>query len=63
MGIGLFLPSLQLIAGATEPLRQGEALPSVVANLRDCTVSCFLLGAVFAWAIHSRDRGRSTLTT
>lgn len=53
MGSGLVLLSLQLIAGATEPLRQSEVLPSVIACLGDDTVSCFLRGAVFAWAIHT----------
>ncbi len=53
VGIGLVLVSLQLIALATEPLRESEALPSVVAYLSEDRVTCFLLGAVFALAVHS----------
>ena len=53
VGIGLVLVSLQLIAVATDPLRQSEALPAIVAYLSEDWVTCFLLGAIFAFAVHS----------
>ena len=53
VGIGLVLVSLQLIALATEPLRQSEALPAVVTYLSGDRIACFLLGAVCAFALHS----------
>ena len=53
VGIGLVLVSLQLIALATDPLRQSEVLPAVVTYLGGDRVACFLLGAVCAFALHS----------
>ena len=53
VGIGLVLVSLQLIALATEPLRQSEVLPAVVTYLGGDRIACFLLGAVCAFALHS----------
>ncbi len=53
VGIGLVLVSLQLISAATEPLQQSEALPTIAAYLSQDNVSCFIIGAVFAFAVHS----------
>jgi phosphate:Na+ symporter len=53
MGVALVLVSLNLIGEATAPLRQSAALPSVVEYLSGDLVTSFLLGAVFAWAVHS----------
>ena len=53
VGIGLVLVSLQLIALATEPLRQSEVLPAVIRYLSADRVACFLLGAICAFAFHS----------
>jgi len=53
MGIGLVLVSLKLIGEATAPLRHSEALPAVVAYLSGDMITSFLLGALFAWLVHS----------
>jgi phosphate:Na+ symporter len=53
MGIALVLVSLKLIGEATEPLREAKALPAVVSYLSGDLITCFLLGAGFAWLVHS----------
>ncbi|MEW9808002.1 Na/Pi cotransporter family protein [Mesorhizobium marinum] len=53
LGIGFVLMSLQLIATATGPLRDGGMLPTVARYLAEDYVSAFLLGAAFTWLIHS----------
>ena len=53
MGVALVLVSLKLIGEATEPLRHAKALPAVVEYLSSDMVTCFLLGALFAWLVHS----------
>jgi phosphate:Na+ symporter len=53
MGVGLVLVSLQMIGEATAPLRDSQALPAVVGYLSSDLITCFLLGALFAWAVHS----------
>lgn len=53
MGIALILVSLRMMAEATAPLRESEALPSIVGFLGDEYIAAFLLGAVFTWLIHS----------
>lgn len=53
IGIALILVSLQMIAEATAPLRQGDLLPQVVAYLRGDFVTAFLIGAGFTWLVHS----------
>ncbi|HEV7277166.1 MAG TPA: Na/Pi cotransporter family protein [Devosiaceae bacterium] len=53
MGIALILVSLQMIAEATAPLRDGDLLPQVVAYLRGDFVTAFLIGAGFTWLVHS----------
>lgn len=53
MGVGLILVALDMIAGATAPLRESEFLPVVVGYLSEDFVTAFLIGAAFTWAIHS----------
>jgi phosphate:Na+ symporter len=53
LGVGFVLLSLELIGAATGPLREGAMLPMVSAYLEDDYLTGFLLGAAFAWLIHS----------
>ncbi len=53
LGIGFVLMSLQLIATATGPLRDGGMLPTIARYLAEDYLTAFLLGAVFTWLIHS----------
>jgi phosphate:Na+ symporter len=53
VGIALILVSLGMIGESTVPLRQSAALPAVVGYLRDDYITSFLLGALFAWLVHS----------
>lgn len=53
IGIALILVSLQMIGDATEPLREGDLLPQIVAYLRGDFVTAFLIGAAFTWLVHS----------
>ncbi len=53
IGIALVLVSLQMIAAATLPLRESEALPAIVSYLKDEYFLSFLLGALFTWLLHS----------
>ena len=53
IGIALILISLQMIAAATLPLRESEALPAIVDYLKDEYLLSFLLGALFTWLLHS----------
>lgn len=53
LGVGLILLSLRLIGDATGPLRDSTVLPAVSTYLAEDYLTAFLLGAVFAWLIHS----------
>lgn len=53
VGIALILVSLKMIGESTAPLRQSEALPAVVGYLSGDYFTSFLLGALFAWLVHS----------
>ena len=53
VGIALILVSLKMVAESTVPLRQSEALPAIVSYLREDYFTSFLLGALFAWFVHS----------
>ncbi len=53
LGIALVLLSLRLIGEATLPLRESAALPVIVGFLEGDPVTAFLLGALFAFALHS----------
>ncbi len=53
LGLGLLLLSLQLIVGASEPLRQSETLGYVIAPLANDPILAVLLAAVLTWIAHS----------
>lgn len=53
VGIALILVSLKMIGESTVPLRESEALPTIVGYLRADFLTSFLLGALFAWLVHS----------
>ena len=53
IGLGLLLLSLGMIVGASEPLRDSEALRSVVVPLSSDPILALLLAAVLAWLAHS----------
>jgi phosphate:Na+ symporter len=53
IGVGLILISLQMIGEATQPLREADLLPGIVAYLRGDFVTAFLIGAAFTWLVHS----------
>ncbi len=53
VGIALVLVSLGMIAEATSPLRTSRMLPDIVQYLSQDVLTAFLIGALFAWLIHS----------
>ncbi len=53
IGLGLLLLALQLIVGASEPLRDSAVLPYIVAPLSHDPLLAVLLAAVFTWLAHS----------
>ncbi|HUS53996.1 MAG TPA: Na/Pi cotransporter family protein [Thermohalobaculum sp.] len=53
VGIALILVALKMVGEATVPLRESEALPVIVSYLRADYFTSFLLGALFAWLVHS----------
>ncbi len=53
LGIAFVLLSLQMIAQATEPLRDSAALPVAMEYLGRDPLTAFLLAALLAWAVHS----------
>ncbi len=53
LGVALILLSLRLIGEATLPLRESAALPVIVGFLEGEPVTSFLIGALFAFALHS----------
>ncbi len=53
LGIALVLLSLRLIGEATAPLRASAALPVIMGFLEDQAVTTFMIGALFAFALHS----------
>jgi phosphate:Na+ symporter len=53
IGIGLLLLSLQMIGGASEPLRDSPALPAVVDYFSGDPLTAFLLAALVTWMFHS----------
>jgi len=52
-GLGLIFVSLGMIRAATEPLRESEGLIAAMGYLGGDPLTAFLIGAVFAWAVHS----------
>ena len=53
IGVGLIFVSLDMIRAATGPLIDSPATASVMGYLANDLVTSFLIGAVFAWGIHS----------
>jgi len=53
LGIGFILLSLNMVGGATQPLREAGMLQPVSAYLAEDYMTAFLAGAVFTWLIHS----------
>ena len=53
IGLGLMLLSLGLIVGASEPLRDSEALQGIVTPLANDPLLAVLLAALLTWVAHS----------
>lgn len=53
IGLALIFVSLTMIRDATEPLRDSTGLVAAMGYLGGDPVTAFVLGAVFAWAVHS----------
>ena len=53
LGIGFVLLSLQMLGQSTEPLRDSEALPAVVAYLSSDPITAFIVAGLLAWGLHS----------
>ena len=53
LGIGFILLSLSMIGQATEPLRDGVALPAVIRHLQGDPLTAFVVVAALTWAMHS----------
>ncbi len=53
IGIALIFVSLSMIRDATEPLRESAGLMTAMRYLGGDAITSFLIGAAFAWAVHS----------
>ncbi|MDW4547988.1 Na/Pi cotransporter family protein [Defluviimonas sp. D31] len=53
IGLALIFVSLTMIRDATEPLRDSTGLASAMRYLGGDPVTAFVIGALFAWAVHS----------
>ncbi len=53
IGLALIFVSLSMIRAATEPLRDSAGLVAAMGYLGGDLVTAFVIGAVFAWAVHS----------
>ncbi len=53
IGLALIFVSLSMIRNATEPLRDSAGLVSAMQYLGGDPVTAFVIGALFAWAVHS----------
>lgn len=53
IGLALILVSLEMIRGATGPLVSNPGTQAVMAYLGRDLVTAFVLGATFAWVVHS----------
>ncbi|WP_347310303.1 Na/Pi cotransporter family protein [Defluviimonas sp. SAOS-178_SWC] len=53
IGLALIFVSLAMIRTATEPLRDSAGLVSAMGYLGGDPVTAFVIGALFAWAVHS----------
>ena len=63
IGLALVLISLQMIRAATEPLRDSAFIDILVTYLSGDLFTAFLLGAIFAWAMHSGVAAVLTIVT
>ncbi|MDI3336058.1 Na/Pi cotransporter family protein [Defluviimonas aestuarii] len=53
IGLALVFVSLSMIRDATEPLRDSKGLVTAMTYLGGDPVTAFVIGALFAWAVHS----------
>ncbi|EFL88485.1 Na/Pi cotransporter family protein [Ahrensia sp. R2A130] len=53
IGVALIFVSLDMIRAATGPLMDSEAAASVMAYLGRDIITSFVIGALFAWGVHS----------
>ena len=53
VGIGLLVLSLQMVGQSSEPLRQSQLLPVIVAYFSSDPVTAYLLAALMTWLFHS----------
>ena len=53
IGIALVFVSLDMIGVATTPLRESQGVLAVMRYLSTDPISAFLIGAAFAWLVHS----------
>ncbi|MFK7871404.1 MAG: Na/Pi cotransporter family protein [Roseobacter sp.] len=53
IGLALIFVSLDMIRGATEPMIANPATQAVMAYLGQDLLTAFIIGAVFAWGVHS----------
>jgi phosphate:Na+ symporter len=53
IGLGLIFASLDMLRAATEPLLDSAAAGAAMQYLARDTLTAFLIGAVFAWLVHS----------
>ncbi len=63
VGVGLLVLSLQLMAQASEPLRDSTVVPIIVGYLSRDPTTAFLLAAVVTWLFHSSIAAVLLLTT
>jgi phosphate:Na+ symporter len=53
IGLALIFVSLDMIRGATEPMITNTGMQAVMAYLGRDLLTAFVIGAVFAWGVHS----------
>lgn len=53
IGLALIFVSLAMIRSATEPLRASAAVGAAMSYLGSDPITAFVIGALFAWAVHS----------
>ncbi|WP_093976049.1 Na/Pi cotransporter family protein [Boseongicola aestuarii] len=53
IGLALIFVSLDMIRGATEPMMSNPGTQAVMAYLGRDLLTAFIIGAVFAWGVHS----------
>lgn len=53
IGLALIFVALGMIREATEPLREAKGMVQAMAYLGGDPITAFVIGALFAWAVHS----------